>query len=427
MTRSALSLVLLLTSTASLACLPGAAAIDARVRSAMGETRAHGMAIAVIDDGRVAYVQAYGARNAKGDPLQTDTVMYGASITKTVMAYLTLTLVDQGKLDLDAPLADYLERPLISYGEDQAHLDKYGPYRDLADDERWRTITARMALTHSTGFHNFWFIEPDRKLRIHFDPGSRYSYSGEGFSLLQFTIEQGARTKGLGLDVKELTDAIFVRLGMTRTSLQWRPDFRPNLADGWNDRGEPQEHDERSNVRVAGSMDTTISDLAKFIAALVRGDGLSRAARAEMVKPSLHIGTAHQFPNFAPLPTEGRTAVRPRSGIGGDRVRRAPRAADSTKGGTTGRPPIASSAWSAVAVAYCFSPTMFALRHASLTWCALCSAKPASLTTGNMPIGPASPDCSQPTSRARVTRTAGHLRVCESQEISLTRTDTNGL
>ena len=87
---------------------------------------------------------------------------------------------------------------------------------------------------------------------------------------------------------------------MTRTSLQWRPDFRPNLADGWNDKGEPLEHDERSNVRVAGSMDTTISDLAKFIAALVRGDGLSTAARAEMVKPSLHIGTAHQFPNFAP-------------------------------------------------------------------------------------------------------------------------------
>ena len=154
-----------------------------------------------------------------------------------------------------------------------------------------------MALTHSTGFDNFWFIEPDQKLRIHFDPGSRYSYSGEGFSLLQFSIEQGARTKGLGLDVKDLTNAIFVRLGMIRTSLQWRPDFRPNLADGWNDKGEPQEHDERSNVRVAGSMDTTISGLATFIAALVRVDGLSTAARAELVKPSLHIDTAHQFPD----------------------------------------------------------------------------------------------------------------------------------
>ena len=300
MTRPALFLTLLLTSAASLACLPSGAEIDARVRAAMAATRANGMAIAVIDDGRVAYVQTYGARNAKGDPLQTNTVMYGASLTKTVMAYTTLTLVDEGKLNLDAPLAGYLDRTLTSYGEGQTHLSKYGPYRDLAGDERWRNITPRMALTHSTGFHNFWFIEPDQKLRIHFDPGSRYSYSGEGFSLLQFVIEQGARTKGLGLDVKELTDAIFVRLGMTRTSLQWRPDFRPNLADGWNDKGEPLEHDERSNVRVAGSMDTTIEDLAKFTAALVRGDGLSTAARAEMVKPSLHISTAHQFPNFAP-------------------------------------------------------------------------------------------------------------------------------
>jgi CubicO group peptidase (beta-lactamase class C family) len=308
MTHRALHLVLLLTSTMSLACRPGPAAIDARARAALSETGAKGLAIAVIDGGRVAYVQAYGARNAAGDPLRTDTVMYGASLTKTVMAYTTLTLVDRGKLDLDLPLADYLERPLVSYGEGEPHLARYGPYRDLAGDERWRTITARMALTHSTGFHNFWFIEPDRKLRIHFDPGSRYSYSGEGFSLLQFAIEQGSRTKGLGLDVKELTDAIFAGLGMTRTSLQWRADFRPNLADGWNDQGEPQEHDERSNVRVAGSMDTTIGDLSKFIAALVRGDGLSPAARAEMVKPSLHIGTAHQFPNLAaPLPeTEQR-------------------------------------------------------------------------------------------------------------------------
>ena len=308
MVRPVLCLALLLTSCASRSSLPRPEAIDARVRTAMAETHANGMAIAIIDEGRVAYVQAYGTRNAKGDPLQTDTVMYGASITKTVMAYTTLTLVDQGKINLDkpladyldTPLADYLEKPLISYGEGEAHLAKYGPYRDLAGDERWRTVTARMALTHSTGFHNFWFIEPDQKLRIHFDPGSRYSYSGEGFSLLQFTIEQGSRSKGLGLDVKQLTDGIFASLGMTRTSLQWRPDFRPNLADGWNDKGQPVEHDERSNVRVAGSMDTTISDLSKFVAALVRGDGLSTASRAEMVKPSLHIGTAHQFPNFAP-------------------------------------------------------------------------------------------------------------------------------
>src|SRR3954454_315596 len=157
-----------------------------------------------------------------------------------------------------------------------------------------------MVLTHSTGFANFWFIEPDQKLRIHFDPGSRYSYSGEGMSLLQFVIENGRKDKRLGLDLGHLTQANFDRLGMSRTSLQWRPDFRPNLADGFNDKGEAVPHDERSKVRVAGSMDTSVADLAKFVAGLSRGSGLSAKSFAEMLKPQLHIGTATQFPNFAP-------------------------------------------------------------------------------------------------------------------------------
>jgi len=89
---------------------------------------------------------------------------------------------------------------------------------------------------------------------------------------------------------------------MTRTSLMWREDFSSNLADGWNDQGKPEEHDQRSKVRAAGSMDTTISDFAKFAAALIRGDGLTAASRAELTKPQLHITSAHQFPVFRPDP-----------------------------------------------------------------------------------------------------------------------------
>ncbi len=47
-------------------------------------------------------------------------------------------------------------------------------------------------------------------------------------------------------------------------------------------------------------MDTTITDLPKFVAALVRGDGLSAASRREMTKPQLKITTAHEFPTLAP-------------------------------------------------------------------------------------------------------------------------------
>jgi CubicO group peptidase (beta-lactamase class C family) len=291
-------LCLPLVSTAQ--TIPGGAAIDAQVKKVLSSTHANGLAVAVVDKGKVGYVQAYGIRNAKGDPLTIDTVMYGASITKTVLAYTTMQLVDQGKLNLDTPIKDDLDHPLTSYGPDPVFPDKHGPYPDLAGDPRWEKITPRMCLTHSTGFSNFWFIEPDQKLHIHFDPGTRYSYSGEGFILLQFVIEHGRKAQGLGLDVGDLTNANFKRLGMARTSLVWRPDFAANLADGWNDKGQPQEHDRRSKVRAAGSMDTTISDLPKFAAALVSGEGLSAASRAEMTRPQLKITTAHQFPPFGP-------------------------------------------------------------------------------------------------------------------------------
>ena len=280
--------------------IPAGSAIDQKVAAIMAASHANGMAVAVIDHGKVGYVQAYGIRNAKGDPLNVNTMMYGASLTKTVFAYTVMQLVDQGRLNLDTPIKDDLDKPLPSYGPDPVFPDKYGPYKDLADDPRWEKITPRMCLTHSSGFANFWFVEPDQKLHIHFEPGTRFSYSGEGLILLQFTIEHGRAAQGLGIDVGDVANADFKRLGMTRTSLVFINGADTNVADGWNDQGQPQEHSQRKKVRVAGSMNTTITDFSKFAAALVRGDGLSAASRTEMTKPSLHIPTAGQFPPYLP-------------------------------------------------------------------------------------------------------------------------------
>lgn len=280
--------------------IPSSAAIDAKVGQIMTRTHAHGMAIAVIDHGQVHYVQSYGIRNAKGDPLATNTVMYGASLTKTVFAYTVMQLVDQGRLKLDTPIKADLDNPLPSYGPDPVFPDKYGPYKDLAGDPRWEKITPRMCLNHTTGFSNFWFIEPDQKLHIHFEPGTQFSYSGEAFILLQFVVEHGRKAQGLGLDVGDLTKANFDRLGMPRTSLVWHNGQDTNVADGWDDQGRPHPHDNRSKVRAAGSMNTTISDFSKFTAALVRGDGLTPASRAEITRPLFHIATANEFPLFLP-------------------------------------------------------------------------------------------------------------------------------
>jgi len=281
---------LLMAAPASAKPMPGEAAIAQTARQAMTATGARGLAIATIDKGKVVSVQAFGERNAKGDPLTPQTIMYGASLTKAVFAYSVLRLVDEGKVDLDRPIAAMLAKPLPDYG----NLDAYGNWGDLAGDDRWRTITPRMVLGHSTGFANFAFLESDEKLRIHFDPGSRYGYSGEGISLLQFAIDEG-----LGLDTgKEIQRLVFDPLKMPNSSLIWRPDFAANLADGWEIDGKAVPHDERSRVRAAGSMDTTITDLANFAAALVSGEGLSKAARAELLQPGLAIHSRSQFPTL---------------------------------------------------------------------------------------------------------------------------------
>lgn len=273
--------------------------VDQHVRESMAKANVQGLALAVIENGRVSYTGTWGVRNAARQPLTRDTVMYGASITKMLFAYTVMQLVEEGKLSLDQSIANYLAKPLPEYPDERA----YGPWSHLAGDERWRKLTPRILLTHSSGFANFAFVEPDGKLRFHFDPGNRYAYSGEGLILLQFVLE-----RGLGLQLgAEMQRRIFDRFGMKNTSMMWRPDFAANLADGWDAQGKIEPHDERSKVRAAGSMDTTINDLGRFAAAFMRGEGLTPASRAEMVRPQLPIFTASQFPSFQPeLPSAQR-------------------------------------------------------------------------------------------------------------------------
>ncbi|WP_420141211.1 serine hydrolase domain-containing protein [Sphingomonas sp.] len=303
-----LGLTALVGGEAARASFPMARDIDPAVHAAMAKTGAKGVAVALIDNGKVVSVRAYGARNARGDPLTPDTTMYGASLTKAVFGYLVAQLAAEKELDLDRPIASLLPQPIPSYG----NIDAYGAWGDLAGDGRWRQVTPRHALNHATGFANFSSLEPDGKLRFHFNPGSRYAYSGEGISLLQFGIE-----RGLGLSVEEeLQRRFFHPLGMSRTSLVWQDSFGTNLADGWDESGKVERHDDRSRVRAAGSMDTTIADLARMAAAMVRGYGLPAAWRAEFSRGTQVITGRTQFPTLQDdAPPGERTSARAALGV----------------------------------------------------------------------------------------------------------------
>lgn len=261
------------------------AALDVSIQQMMQDEQVVGLAYALVDHGEVEHVAAFGYRNLEHEwPLETDTVMYGASLTKAAFAYFVLQLVDEGRIDLDTSIAEYLPQPLPEYED----------WTDLADQPQWRDLTPRIILSQGTGFANFRWLEDDNRLQFHFAPGERQTYSAEGFYILQQVIEAG-----LGLDVKaEMQHRIFDRFGMTDTSMQWRPDFRENLADGYAMDGTFEPHDERSGISAAGSMDTSIADQARMWAGFSMGEGLSEAARAEFVAPSQVIRSPSQFPTI---------------------------------------------------------------------------------------------------------------------------------
>jgi CubicO group peptidase (beta-lactamase class C family) len=265
---------------------PSTRLVDAEVRRLMQEQDVVGMALAVIDEGRIVHVGAYGWRNREKQlPLTPQTVMYGASLTKAAFGYMILQLVDEDRIDLDAPIERYLPKPLTDYED----------YADLKGDERWRQLTPRIILNHTTGFANFRWLEEDKKLRFHWNPGERYGYSAEGFYILQLALEEG-----LKLDVgAEMQRRVFERFLMQNTSMTWRPDFAANLADGYGIDGKFEPHDERSSVSAAGSMDTSIADQARLWAGIVRGEGLSEKSRREFSRLHAPIKSASQFPTLA--------------------------------------------------------------------------------------------------------------------------------
>jgi CubicO group peptidase (beta-lactamase class C family) len=216
--------------------------IDATVTRLIRAAEVTGVDIAILSDGKITYLKSYGVRDKERRlPLTEDSVMTAASFTKVAFADLVMQLVDEKILNLDKPVYQYLPKPLPEYAE----------YRDLANDPRAKRITARMLLSHSSGFPNWRAFEDDRKLKIHFEPGSRYAYSGEGITLLQMVVEAITRQS-----LKELMQTrVFKPLGMTRTSMVWEDRFDSDYANGYDEYGRslgPERR--RKNADAAGSL-----------------------------------------------------------------------------------------------------------------------------------------------------------------------------
>lgn len=280
-----------------------------RVQHLMQIANVSGVAISVFNNNEPIYSKTFGFANVQKEiPLLPNTEMYGASLSKMVFTYIVMQLVQDKIIDLDKPLVEYLPKPLPDYKFES----KYRGYQDLKDDERYKKITARMCLTHTTGFPNWRWFEPDQKLKIKFDPGTRYSYSGEGLYLLQFVLEQ-ITEKNLETIAQE---KVFQPLGMKGTSYVWQNSFDTNICYGHNSKGEPYELKKRKEANAAGSMTTTSSDFAKFYTAFINHKNLTKKSFDEMTSTQVRIKSKAQFGPLAIIDSTGNDNIQLSYGLG---------------------------------------------------------------------------------------------------------------
>jgi len=277
--------------------------IERSVESLMQAAKVVGLAIAIINNNEIVYQRAFGDRDRDKSLAFTETtVTYAASFTKAMFAYFVMGLVDEGKLDVDRPIVSYCKRS-------PAEIEKYA---DLKGDSRLDRLTARHLLSHTSGFANFRFLEPDGKLKFHFEPGSRYAYSGEGINLLQLVVEEiaGAELGGL------MKARVFDARGMTRTRTIWHESFESNFASGHDATGKNIGYQRRTSTRAAGSAATTLQDMAIFLRAVMHGDGLTPASKKQMLEPSIRIRSAHQFPTLDEKVTDRDDHIKLSYGLG---------------------------------------------------------------------------------------------------------------
>lgn len=251
--------------------LPDTAALARDIPALLRASDVPGLSIAVVRGGRTIWSGAFGTINDPGRaPLERTTVFEAASLSKPVFAWLVLRLAGRGELDLDRPLAELVEYPRLSH------------------DPRWRRITARTVLSHATGMPN-WGGDT---LRLAFDPGTRYGYSGEAFAFLQQALERAT-----GRSLEELARReVFGPLGMTHSSFVWQERFEGHAAWATSWLGYVAPVSRWAEPNAAYTLITTADDYARFVAAVLTGEGLTREiwhaflSPVRETRPGIHIG-----------------------------------------------------------------------------------------------------------------------------------------
>ena len=241
-----------------------AARVDAAVRDFQAKSQAPAITVAVAVDGKIVYSKAFGQADIENDVKATpETLIRTGSIAKPISAAAALTLVDAGKLDLDAP------------------VQKYCP---AFPQKQW-PVTTRQLLGHLAGVHHYKGTDFESTKHfanmsdgfemfandpLLFEPGTKYAYSTYGYTVVGCAIEGASGEKFAAYVAKH----VLAPAAMTHTFIDDVYDIVPHRARGYQKR--------EGKVENAGLMDSsyklpgggyvsTAEDLVRFQMAMMQG------------------------------------------------------------------------------------------------------------------------------------------------------------
>ncbi|MGE0361577.1 MAG: serine hydrolase domain-containing protein [Vicinamibacterales bacterium] len=231
------------------------------------DTGVPGAALALVTVNGTEWAGGLGwADRDRRTPVTADTHFRAGSISKSFVALALVQLYEDGKLDLDARIADLLP--------------------EVAIDNPWAAaapITVRHVLEHTAGFDDMHFNEvyvlddaPDLPLaqvlgrnpasrRVRWRPGTRMSYSNPGYAVAGLLIE---KVSGTPYD-QFIQQRIFAPLEMWTSTFQLAPADDAALAQGYDAAQGPPVTRRRIYLRPAGALHTSAGELAHFVQALL--------------------------------------------------------------------------------------------------------------------------------------------------------------
>ncbi len=249
--------------------------IESFIDQQMEALEVPGVSLAIINDGEVVYhlVKGY-ADIFKKEKVTNRTIFEGASLSKPMFAYFVMGFVEEGKLELDKPLYEYL------------------PYKDIAYDERYKKITARMALTHTSGFPNWRSDQKGDKLFISFEPGSAFQYSGEGYQYLAKVLAHILETDDAGLE-RVYQKRVAGPLNLKYTKYLQDSENMINKAQGYKDGKAVEGDDDPKKFGSAFSIHSEAFDFSKWLIALMDREGLTEESYDELFKTQVVLPDGH--------------------------------------------------------------------------------------------------------------------------------------